>query len=71
MVEVVAGSAADGAGILAGDVIVEVDGRPVETADDLQRLMVAEVVDRFAVLRVVRSGAVRTVTAIPRELAAA
>jgi S1-C subfamily serine protease len=71
VVEVVPGSAADGAGIRPGDIIVAVDGQPVQTAGDLQRLMMAEVVDRFAVLRVVRDGALLTITAIPAELSAA
>jgi S1-C subfamily serine protease len=71
VVEVVRGSAADGAGLRPGDVIVEVDGHSVQTAGDLQRLMMAEVIDRFAVLRVVREGVLRTVTAIPAELSAA
>jgi S1-C subfamily serine protease len=71
VVEVVPGSAADGAGLRPGDVIVEVDGQPVQTAGDLQRLMMAEVVDRFALLRVIRDGAMLTVTAIPAELSAA
>jgi S1-C subfamily serine protease len=71
VVEVVAGSAADGAGLCPGDVIVELDGHAVENAGDVQRLMMAEVVDRFAVLRVVRDGELRTVTAIPAELSAA
>ena len=71
MVEVVPGSAADGAGLRTGDVIVELDGHAVQNAGDVQRLMMAEVVDRFAVLRVVRDGELRTVTAIPAELHAA
>ena len=71
VVEVVRGSAAERAGLRAGDVIVEVDGHAVRSAGDLQRLMVAEAVDHFAVLRVVRDGSVRTVTAIPAELTAA
>jgi S1-C subfamily serine protease len=71
VVEVVRGSAADGAGLHPGDVIVEVDAHPVQTAGDLQRLMMAEVIDRFAVLRVVRGGVLRTITAIPAELGAA
>jgi S1-C subfamily serine protease len=69
--EVVPGSAAQEAGIRAGDVIVEIDGQQVQTAGDLQRLMTSDVVDRFAVLRVIRGGEVRTVTAIPAELRAA
>jgi S1-C subfamily serine protease len=71
VVEVVPGSAADGAGLCAGDVIVELDGHAVQNAGDVQRLMMSEVVDRFAVLRVVRDGELRTVTAIPAELHAA
>jgi S1-C subfamily serine protease len=71
VVEVVPGSAADGAGLRPGDVIVELNGHPVQTAGDVQRLMMAEVVDRFAVLRVVRDAELRTVTAIPAELPAA
>jgi S1-C subfamily serine protease len=71
VVEVVPGSAADNAGLRPGDVIVELDGHPVQTAGDMQRLMMAEVVDRFAVLRVARDGELRTVTAIPAELRAA
>jgi S1-C subfamily serine protease len=71
VVEVVPGSAADGAGLRTGDVIVELDGHAVENAGDVQRLMMAEVVDRFALLRVVRDGELRTVTAIPAELSAA
>jgi S1-C subfamily serine protease len=71
VVEVVPGSAAAAAGLRPGDVIVELDSHPVQTAGDVQRLMMAEVVDRFMVLRVVRDGELRTVTAIPAELSAA
>jgi S1-C subfamily serine protease len=71
VVEVVSGSAAESAGIRRGDVIVEVDGHAVQTATDLQRLMTSDLVDRFAVLIVVRDGELRTVTAIPAELRAA
>ncbi|HSP65248.1 MAG TPA: trypsin-like peptidase domain-containing protein [Candidatus Deferrimicrobium sp.] len=71
VVEVVPGSAADGAGLRPGDIIVELDNHPVQNAGDVQRLMIAEVVDRFAVLRIVREGELRIVTAIPAELRAA
>ena len=69
--EVVSGSPADVAGLRRGDVIVEVDGRPVQRPGDLQRLMVDSAIDRFMVLRVLRGGAIRTLTAIPAELDAA
>jgi S1-C subfamily serine protease len=71
VVEVVPGSAAESAGLRRGDLIVDVDAHPVQTASDLQRLMTADLVDRFAVLVVVRDGELRTVTAIPAELRAA
>jgi S1-C subfamily serine protease len=71
VVEVVPGSAADSAALRPGDVIVELNGHAVQTAGDVQRLMMAEVVDRFAVLRVLRDGELRTITAIPVELRAA
>jgi len=71
VVEVVPGSAADSASLRPGDVIVELNGHAVQSAGDVQRLMMAEVVDRFAVLRVLRDGELRTVTAIPAELRAA
>lgn len=71
VVEVVPASAADGARIRPGDVIVEVEGRPVQTAGDLQRLMASDLVDRFAILRVVRDGDLLNMTVIPAELRAA
>jgi len=71
VVEVVPSSPADAAGLRHGDVIVEVDGRPVEGPGDLQRLMVGAAIDRFLVLRVLRRGSLATFTAIPEELRAA
>ena len=69
--EVVKASPAESAGLRRGDIIVEVDGRPVESPRDVQRLMVDGPVDRFMVIRVLRAGASHVVTAIPDELAAA
>jgi S1-C subfamily serine protease len=71
VVEVVKGSPADAAGLRAGDIIIEVDGRPIESPRDLQRLMVDGPIEQFMVIRVVRSGSGHVVTAIPDELAAA
>jgi S1-C subfamily serine protease len=71
VVEVVSGSPAEAAGLRRGDIVVEVEGRPVQRPGDLQRLMVDRAIDRFMVLRVVRDGALRTLTAIPNELKAA
>jgi S1-C subfamily serine protease len=71
VVEVVKGSPADAAGLRSGDIIIEVDGRPVESPRDVQRLMVDGPIERFVVIRVLRAGASHVVTAIPDELAAA
>lgn len=71
VVEVVPASPADSAGLRPGDVVVEVEGRPVRRPGDLQRLMVDRAIDRFMVLRVLRDGSLRTLTAIPNELKAA
>jgi S1-C subfamily serine protease len=71
VVEVISGSPAESAGLRSGDIIIEVDGTPVESPRDVQRLMVDGPIERFLVIRVLRAGASYVVTAIPDELAAA
>jgi S1-C subfamily serine protease len=71
VVEVVKGSPAESAGLRPGDIIIEVDNRPVESPRDVQRLMVDGPIERFLVIRVLRAGSSYVVTAIPDELAAA
>jgi S1-C subfamily serine protease len=71
VVEVIKGSPAESAGLRPGDIIVEVEGRPVESPRDVQRLMVDGPIERFLVIRVLREGSSYVVTAIPDELAAA
>jgi S1-C subfamily serine protease len=68
VMQVVAGSPADTAGVRAGDLILSVDGTPVEDAGDLQHLMVAETIGRPVALRVFRYGETETITATPVEL---
>ena len=68
VVEIVAGSPAEAAGLRVGDVIFELDGDPIESATDLQRLMVAERIGAEASLRLVRGGAVRELRVTPAEL---
>jgi S1-C subfamily serine protease len=68
VVEIVADSPADRAGVRPGDVIFEVDGAAVQGAADLQRLMVAELIGAAIPVLLVRDGAVRTVTVTPAEL---
>ncbi len=71
VLEVVPGSAAASAGLRRGDIVVEVDGVPINDAGELQRLMVGTAIDHFLVLRALRAGSIRTFTAIPDELRAA
>jgi S1-C subfamily serine protease len=71
VVEVVPGTPADGAGLRRGDIVIEVGSVPITDSGDLQRLMVGAAIDRFLVLRVLRGGALVTLTAIPEELRAA
>ncbi len=71
VVEVIKGSPAESAGLRPGDIIIEVDGTTIESPRDLQRLMIDGPIERFLVMRVVRSGDSHVVTAIPDELVAA
>lgn len=64
--EVIAGSAAEGAGFRAGDVILAVDGRTVETFTDVQRL-VGTSNGRAVEVRLRRGFEEVTISATPRE----
>jgi S1-C subfamily serine protease len=68
VIEVVDGGPAASAGIRPGDLVLTVDGSIVESAGDLQRVMVSETIGRPLVLRIVRNGEVVTTTATPVEL---
>jgi S1-C subfamily serine protease len=68
VVEVVSGSPAERGGIREGDLIVEVDGRAVESASDLQEMMVAERIGRPLAARVWRSGSELDLELVPAEL---
>jgi serine protease Do len=68
VVEMVDQSPAARAGLRVGDVIFELDGDPIESAADLQRLMVAERIGRDAIARVIRDGSVLALTVVPAEL---
>jgi serine protease Do len=70
VVEVVSGGAADRAGLRPEDLLVELDGVPLRSVDDLQRLMTAERIGRSIVAVVVRDGEDRTVRIVPSELGA-
>jgi len=68
VVEVVPGSPAERAGIRGGDLVLEVDGRATESAADLQRMMVAELIGRPVPARVWRSGSDVELSLVPDEL---
>jgi S1-C subfamily serine protease len=65
---VVAGSPAGAAGIRPEDIIVAVDGTPVRSIGDLQRLMTAERIGRPVRFAVVRGSEQSEVTIVPAEL---
>jgi S1-C subfamily serine protease len=68
IVEVVPGSPAARAGLRPGDLLLSADGRPVTSAQVLQRLMLADAIGRPLPLTVVRSDALVDVIATPTEL---
>jgi S1-C subfamily serine protease len=68
VVEVVSGSPADTADVREGDLIVEVDGRAVESAADLQRMMIAELIGTAVEARVWRAGTELRLRIVPEEL---
>lgn len=54
--EVVPGTAADDAGLEIGDVIIEIDGEPVTTAEDVREQVIAHQPEDEIEVRVVRDG---------------
>jgi serine protease DegQ len=58
VVGVTAGSPAAAAGVLVGDVLLEFDGHPIESPEDLLDLLVGDRVGRRITIRALRGGAV-------------
>ena len=55
------------AGLLAGDVVVALDGDPVTGVDDLHRRLTEELAGHAVVLNVLRRAAMRDVTVVAAE----
>ena len=68
VVEVVEGSPAARAGLRPEDLIVELNGTPVESVDDIQRLMVGDLIGSRVHARVLREGSERELDLVPAEL---
>ena len=68
VVEVAVGSPAETAGLRGEDLIVAVGGEPVESAVDLQRLMVADLIGARLPISVIRSARLIEVELVPVEL---
>ena len=68
VVEVVEESPAARAGLRPEDLIVELNGAPVQTVDDIQKLMVGELIGAQVHARVLREGAERELDLVPVEL---
>jgi len=68
VVEVIEGSPAAQAGLRPEDLIVELNGTPVEAVDDVQRLMVGDLIGTRVRARVLREGAERELELVPVEL---
>ncbi len=70
VVQVVEGGPAEKAGMRPEDLIVELDGSPIEGMDDLQRVVVGEVIGRAVRAKVVREGREQGLELVPAELEA-
>src|SRR2546425_1179078 len=66
--QVVEGGPADQAGMRSEDLIVKLEGTPIESMDDLQRVVVSEVIGRAVRAKVVRGGRERELELVPAEL---
>ncbi len=69
--EVMSGGPAAAAGLLAGDLLLSLDGIAIEGADDLIRLLSAERIGRETVVTILRGGAVEKRKLVPVERRAA
>jgi S1-C subfamily serine protease len=64
VVHVEAGSAAEKAGVLLGDVLIEMDGNPASDTDAVQAVLRRHRVDDPVTVRLVRGGAIVALTIV-------
>ncbi|WP_255768225.1 S1C family serine protease [Pseudarthrobacter sulfonivorans] len=69
VVEVLAGSPADRAGLRAGDFIMTAGTRPVSNAESLQKLLFADAIGKPLPVSVLRDGKELDLVALPEEMA--
>ena len=67
LMEVVPGKPAAAAGLRAGDILVSLDGKPVESVDEVHRLLGASSIGRAMVCKVLRGAALIGATVTPAE----
>jgi S1-C subfamily serine protease len=70
VVQIMDPSPAASAGLRVGDVVVELDGAPIEGVADLQRRLIGDAVGRRFDVRVERGGELRSMSISPVELTA-
>ncbi|HEX6869395.1 MAG TPA: trypsin-like peptidase domain-containing protein [Candidatus Limnocylindrales bacterium] len=69
IVQLLEPSPAASAGLRVGDIVLELDGHPIEGVGDLQRRLGGDLIGRSVDLRVDRAGEARSVSISPVELA--
>jgi S1-C subfamily serine protease len=63
-----AGSPAEQAGLCVGDVIVQFEGKPVDSVDDLHKALHAETIGKSISLWVLRDGGLKQMSVVPKEM---
>ena len=67
VLSVEAGSSADKAGILVGDILLSIDGKNVEDMDDLQSYLTVEMIGKRVEARVIRGGEIQHIAILVGE----